>query len=442
MDGYPVNAEAETAIIAVCISPEGQEYLPKITTELMPADFNLPEHIKYFDIICSLYKTNSYVDIPAVYEEIKRRFPEEKQSMAILFIEEMKNTFFQLYALDSYIKTIKDVAARREIILKLETINTKLSNYQDMTEIASDIQTLALRLTEKQKHNSLVNAKEAVEAYKRELEELEEGISKSVSTGLKDLDDILGGGFKAGDLIVVGARTSHGKTIFVSGMALNLIKKGGVVIIFATEIRAARLIQKLVSQKAKINNYNLKFPGALKEVEKKEINEALTMLKESDLYIDEAPRPTIAQIFNNCLKVKTIRQRIDLVIIDYIQRVGGQNTKDSRYEELSKISGDLKTLAQELSCPVIVTSQLNRQVELRQGKRPTIADLRDCGRIEEEADVAILLYRPERYDAKKYPGEVEIIIEKNRDGEVGSLWSVFQKEYTLFRDKAKLECQI
>jgi len=166
------------------------------------------------------------------------------------------------------------------------------------------------------------------------------------------------------------------------------------------------------------------------------------MLKESDLYIDEAPRPTIAQIFNNCLKVKTIRQRIDLVIIDYIQRVGGQNTKDSRYEELSKISGDLKTLAQELSCPVIVTSQLNRQVELRQGKRPTIADLRDCGRIEEEADVAILLHRPERYDAKKYPGEVEIIIEKNRDGEVGSLWSVFQKEYTLFRDKAKLECQI
>lgn len=430
----PQAIDCEQKILACCLkSPEA---LVTAAEKLSPGEFYRQDFALVYEVMLNLYQNGQHVDLVTVITELRKRVNDPEAIISAVSALADLDAFPA--AIESYLQPVKEAATARRILGKIELLRAKIygHEYEDASELTNEFQSMALDAAELNEKKRLVSMREALLEFQNELDRRYRGETSAISTGLKDLDTALGGGLLPGDLILIGARPSHGKTSLVTGIALHVAEGGGVVVVFATESTATRLTQKLVSQTALIDNYRLKMPAKMEENDWRRLTEAAAKLDRLEIFINDTPKPTVAQIRSDCLKVKAKNGRLDLVVVDYIQRVEAPGKQESRYEELSRISSELKTIAQETRCPLIVTSQLNRGVESRQDKRPNMADLRDCGRLEEEADVAILLYRPERYKPDDRPGEVEVIIEKSREGETGSFWAVFQKEYTIFRDKA------
>ena len=304
--------------------------------------------------------------------------------------------------------------------------------------------------------------KTAGNAYKRD------GGLSGISTGLIDMDKKLGGMHKS-DLLILAARPSMGKTSLATNIAFSIAKtyqrgtlqdgiegtiNGGVVGFFSLEMSAEQLAARVLSEASEIPSEQIR-RGDMTESEFRRFVDAAKTLESCPLFIDDTPALPISQLAIRARRLKRIHG-LDLLIVDYLQLVRPDSTKDSRVNEVSEITQGLKALAKELQIPVLALSQLSRQVENREDKRPQLADLRESGSIEQDADVVMFIYREEYYKEREKPsdhelekiakwqddmeslhGKAEIIISKQRHGPIGIVELSFEGKYTRFGNLAK-----
>jgi replicative DNA helicase len=257
-----------------------------------------------------------------------------------------------------------------------------------------------------------------------------------LSTGFKRLDEMTAG-LQKGDLIVIAGRPSMGKTTFALNIAENAAfgAQSAKVGVFSMEMSREQLAFRMISSLGRVNQSHLRV-GNIGDEEWSRINSAITMMKNSNIYIDDTGALTPTEVRARARRLKR-EHGLDLIVLDYLQLMQVQGTKENRATEISEISRSLKALAKELSVPVIALSQLNRGVEQRQDKKPVMSDLRESGAIEQDADLIMMIYRDEVYD-KNSPrkGTADIIITKQRNGEIGELQLTFQGQFTRFENYA------
>jgi replicative DNA helicase len=268
----------------------------------------------------------------------------------------------------------------------------------------------------------------------------QEGSLSGLHTGFSGLDEMTSG-FQPSELLVLAARPSMGKTALVCNFALAVAGGGTGVLIFSLEQSSLELAERFLAIQAKVNGHKLR-QGELDEVEQYSLEQASLQLRELSLFIDDTAGRNVSQIAAVSRRLKRRSGNLGLVIIDYLQLIESEESNNrsiTREQQISTITRRLKFLAKDLQAPVIALAQLNRGVEQREDKRPRLADLRESGAIEQDADIVMFLHRPEAYDPEDRPGEADLIVAKNRNGPIGTVNLVWLKEQLRFGDRSPLE---
>lgn len=275
------------------------------------------------------------------------------------------------------------------------------------------------------------------EAWDRILErENTEGEVTGLASGFRELDGLTTG-FQPSEIIILAARPSMGKTAFVCNCGLEMAKRGNAVLLFSLEQSKLELAERFLCIHAKVNGHKVR-QGDLDDMERHALLQASSEMSEFPLFIDDQPGRTMTQITAVSRRMRR-QNNLQCVIIDYLQLVEAEDKNQPREQQISTITRRLKFLAKDLNIPVIALSQLNRSVEQREDKRPKLADLRESGAIEQDADVVMFLHRPEQYDPEDRPGEADLIVAKNRSGPTGTARLTWLKESLRFADYSPIE---
>jgi len=454
----PNNIEAEQAVIgSILVS---NEIFDEINLILSSNNFYDPIHQKIFSAIENLI----FRGMLANPITLKSYFEDEKDDLNVPdYLVKVTKFSTSIRQAVEYSKIIYDMFVRRELIkISENTIDTAKLNDLSTTgqDIIEDSEKLLYELAEKgSSHSSLISFDKALRqtidmasaAYKNE-----EGIV-GVPTGLRDLDDRLGGLHKS-DLIIIAGRPGMGKTALATNIAFNAAQKlqdsgkeKASVAFFSLEMSSEQLSTRILAEQSKIKSNDIR-RGRISDEQFDRFLETSKNISELPLYIDETPALTIAAMSNRARRIKRLHG-LDLIIVDYIQLMRGSlNYKDGRVQEVSEITQGLKAIAKELSIPVVALSQLSRQVEQRDNKKPQLSDLRESGSIEQDADVVMFVYRESYYLENKEPkpatvehaewqakmNEVsnlaELIIGKQRHGPTGNVFLEFEAMFTKFKD--------
>ena len=453
----PNNIEAEQAVIGSILL--SNDIFDETSTIVSSNNFYDPMHQKIFEAIESLI----YKGMLANPITLKNYFEEEKDDINVpeYLVKVTKFSTSVRQAIE-YSKIIYDMFVRRELIkISEQTIDSAKLNDIDSNgqSIIENSEKLLFDLAEKGSFNSsLVKFDEAMKqtiemasaAYKNE-----EGIV-GVPTGLKDLDDKLGG-LHQSDLIIIAGRPSMGKTSLATNIAFNAAQKlfenskKSSVAFFSLEMSSEQLSTRIISEQARISSNDIR-RGRISDDQFDKFLETSKNISELPLYIDETPAISIAALSNRARRIKRLFG-LDMIVVDYIQLMRGTTfNKDGRVQEISQITQGLKAIAKELAVPVVALSQLSRQVEQRDDHKPQLADLRESGSIEQDADVVMFVYREGYYLQRKEPREAtvehaewqakmnevshlaQIIIGKQRHGPIGNVTLEFEERFTKFKD--------
>ena len=276
-----------------------------------------------------------------------------------------------------------------------------------------------------------------IDAFDRINERLErEGTISGLSTGFGDLDHTTNG-FQDSELIILAARPSMGKTAFVCNVAANVaLKRNKGVLIFSLEQSKLELAERFLCLHSKINGHDLR-AGNLDDEQRKLLMQGSSELSDIPLYLDDQPGRTMPQMSAISRRLKRTSD-LGLIVVDYLQLIEPDDKRQPREQQIAQITRRLKHLSKELDVPIIALAQLNRGVELREDKRPRLADLRESGAIEQDADLVMFLHRPEAYDPEDNPGVAEVIVAKHRSGPTGIVRLTWQKEYMRFENYTNL----
>ncbi|WP_440908146.1 replicative DNA helicase [Candidatus Pelagibacter sp.] len=453
----PNNIEAEQAVIgSILVS---NDIFDEINTIISSTNFYDPMHQKIFEAVESLI----YKGMLANPITLKNYFEDEKDDLNVPeYLVKITKFSTSVRQAIEYSKIIYDMFVRRELIkISEQTIDSAKLNDLDTNgqSIIESSERLLFDLAEKGSFNSsLVKFDEAMKqtiemasaAYKNE-----EGIV-GVPTGLRDLDDKLGG-LHQSDLIIIAGRPSMGKTSLATNIAFNAAQKlqesgkKSSIAFFSLEMSSEQLSTRIISEQARISSNDIR-RGRISDDQFDKFLETSKNISELPLYIDETPAISIAALSNRARRIKRLFG-LDMIVVDYIQLMRGTTfNKDGRVQEISQITQGLKAIAKELSVPVVALSQLSRQVEQRDDHKPQLADLRESGSIEQDADVVMFVYREGYYLQRKEPREAtvehaewqakmnevahlaQIIIGKQRHGPIGNVTLEFEERFTKFKD--------
>ena len=453
----PNNIEAEQAVIgSILVSNDIFDEVSTITSSI---NFYDPMHQKIFEAIESLI----YKGMLANPITLKNYFDDEKDDINIPeYLVKITKYSTSVRQAVEYSKIIYDMFVRRELIkISEQTIDSAKLNDLDSNgqTIIENSERLLFDLAEKGSFNSsLIKFDDAMKqtiemasaAYKNE-----EGIV-GVPTGLRDLDDKLGG-LHQSDLVIIAGRPSMGKTSLATNIAFNAAQKlqdsgkKSSIAFFSLEMSSEQLSTRIISEQAKISSNDIR-RGRISDDQFDKFLETSKNISELPLYIDETPAISIAALSNRARRIKRLFG-LDMIVVDYIQLMRGTTfNKDGRVQEISQITQGLKAVAKELAVPVVALSQLSRQVEQRDDNKPLLSDLRESGSIEQDADVVMFVYREAYYLSRKEPraatvehaewqakmNEVghlaQIIIGKQRHGPIGNITLEFEERFTKFKD--------
>lgn len=431
----PHNQEAEQSVLGSALL--NKDALFDIIEILTPADFYSEIHREIFEAILELHKKNVPVDVLTVSEELKKR-----NSLDMVggraYVATLSTSVPSTSNAAEYAKIVEEKSLLRRLIGTAEDI---VQNGYDETLEANEIMDAAekgiFEIAQRGQRSDFVHIKDVLIENINTIDKVSnlDGDLIGLTTGFKDLDHMLSG-LQKSDLIILAARPAMGKTAFALSIAQQAaIKGGGSVMIFSLEMGREQLGQRLLSMESRVEMQNLK-TGNLKRNDWDKINLALDALSKADINIDDTPGITVMEMKNKCRRLKA-EKGLDLVVVDYLQLMNSVGKSDSRTQEVSALSRSLKLLARELDCPVIVLSQLSRAPEQRPNNhRPMLADLRESGSIEQDADIVMFLYRDEYYNEEtEFPGECEVIIAKHRNGSTGTVNVTWLGKYTRFADK-------
>lgn len=432
----PQNIDAEKAVLGSMMLET--EAITQVETILEPDDFYLEAHRKIFQGIINLAERDEPIDLISVNEELRQQNQIEEIGGSS-YITELANWVPTAANAEYYAKLVKNKSLLRRLITTAGNIANLGYQAEEEVDILLDkAEQMVFSLAEGRTAQGIHQIKDVlVDAFERleKVYETEGGIT-GVASGFYELD-YMTSGFQPSDLIIIAARPSMGKTALVLNMAQNMAVKNKVpVAIYSLEMSKEQLAQRLLCAEAKINGQHLR-SGQLQDKDWLVLSHALGRLSEAPIFIDDTPGITLMELRAKARRLKA-EHGLGLIAIDYLQLMQGNGRIENRQQEISEISRSLKALARELEVPVIALSQLSRAVESRINKRPQLSDLRESGSIEQDADLVLFIYRDEYYNPESdKKGIAELIIAKQRNGPVGTVETIFMKDYTRFENKSR-----
>jgi len=432
----PHSIEAEQAVLGSMFL--SKYALQKALEELNKDLFYLESHSKIFEVINDLYEKNSAIDITTVTTELDKRNI-LKQIGNVEYISEIINSVVSASNIDDYIKIVEEKAIRRRLIeTSLEIERAGYSSQDSINELLDNAETKMLNVVKTRKGTEFRKIQDVLTKTQENIEKLSlnGGDVTGLSTGFDEIDKKTSG-LHANELIIIAARPAMGKTAFAVNLATNVaIRNNKTVALFNMEMSAEQLVTRMMAAEGQISQSKLK-TGNLMKNDWKQLDEAVTRLADTKIYIDDTPGMTIAEIRAKCRRLASTDGNLGLVIIDYLQLISGSaRYAGNRQQEIAEISRALKTLAMELEIPIVALAQLSRGVEQREDKRPLLSDLRESGSIEQDADIVAFLYRDDYYtkkiDIDEYTSKSEFIMAKNRSGSTATINLIFKRDISKF----------
>ena len=443
----PQNAEAEEAVLgAILVNPK---CLDKVISILKPEYFYKPAHRYIYEAILQLSSNNNVIDIVSVSDTLNIN-----QKLELVggraFINDLSFKCITTSNVGYYANIIEEKAIKRALIQAGSEITTEGYELTPSSESLDKAEKLIFDISSRKTSSDLVPIETLIyKTYDQIDYRYKHRDEKTgVESGFYDLDELTNG-FQKSDLIILAARPAMGKTAFALNIAQNAaLKYNKTVAIFSLEMSKDQLVQRLMCSEAEVDSQRLR-SGNMQSSDWEKLANAMSSLSEAHIYIDDTPGATLADIRAKCRRLAMADKDLSMVLIDYLQLMETSSRDSDRTQQISQISRGLKLLAKELDVPVIALSQLSRATESRTDKRPQLADLRDSGSIEQDADIVMFIYRSEYYANKgqlddddsgefaKSKGEAEIIVAKQRNGPTGTVNLIFQNNITKFKNKIK-----
>ncbi len=436
----PNSLEAEQSLLGTMMV-----YARSVTTAieagLMSSHFYLDAHRKIFGAIFDLHSEGKPVDMTTVTTALKDQGI-LSQVGGVEYLLQLSDSAVTSANTKTYVNLIQNKAFQRTLIeVAQEIAEEGLQGQVDIDDYLDEAERKILGVTRTRKTSEFRNGTEVITSVLENIKKMSDNHSSitGAATGFKELDRLTHG-FQAGDLIILAARPSMGKTAFALNLGMNmaLLDPKKALAIFSLEMPAEQLISRVLSAKSTVKGDHLR-TGYLSTGEWNQLSEAVTELKATKIFIDDTPGVRVAEIFSKCRKLQS-EHGLSCIIIDYIQLISGSGKGgENRQQEVSEISRNLKALARELKVPVIALSQLSRGVESRPDKRPMMSDLRESGSIEQDADLIMLLFRESYYDNDKKEEaiengieSIEVNVAKHRNGATRRVEIAFKAEINAF----------
>lgn len=428
----PRSIEAEMSLLGSLMLDKNA--ILRVVDFLKLDDFYDPRHKKIYQAFLDLFQKNEEIDFLSVSNRLKENNHLEEVG-GYSYLTELVNSV----PTPAHVLTYAQIVQRKRILRDLIDASRKIEELgynetEDINKILDEAEKTVFSIAQKNLAQKFTHIKETLtEAFER-IEKLSQGTSglRGIPTGFSELDNILAG-LQRSDMIVLAARPSLGKSAFAITLAANIAINHKIPVgIFSLEMSRDQVIDRLISLVSGVDLWRLR-TGKLKEDDFKKINETLGVLSDTPIYIDDAPNPTVLQMKAMCRRLQA-EKGLGLVIVDYLQLIEPLNPTNSPVQQVSENSKMLKALARELQVPVLVVSQLSRAVEHRSPPIPKLADLRQSGSIEQDADVVMFIYREERYLAEtSRKGIADIIVAKQRNGPTGRVQLYFDEKTVSFK---------
>jgi replicative DNA helicase len=438
----PQNIEAEESVLGALMIDKNA--IINVADILAPEDFYKPAHEKIYDAILELYKKTQPIDIFTVTNKLKESGI-LKDLGGSAYLTKLIESVPTAAHVGHYAQIVKEKKILRDLINASGDISEKaFSSGEDLGEMLDDVEKRIFSISQKSIPQKFTNISEELKSAAERIERLgsKDGGLRGVPTGFQELDNILSG-FQQSDLVILGARPSLGKT----SLALDIVRHVAVnakkpVGIFSLEMSKEQVVDRLISAQAGVPLWGLR-TGRLEEEEKGTLSDALDVLSQTPIFIDDTPSPNILQMRSMARRLQA-EFGLSLLIVDYLQLIQPRTGSDNVVQQITEISRGLKGLARELNVPVLALSQLSRAVDQRENKRPRLSDLRESGSIEQDADVVMFIYRKDHEKSNPSPediGHAEIIIAKHRNGPTGTINLRFDQERASFTSIDKRHSQ-
>ncbi len=427
----PHSRESEESVIgAILMSADAAN---EVMDKLDPEDFYFPAHQSMFRAIRNLFNNNQAIDAITVSEEL-RRAGELERVGGVPAITRLLDIVPSASNIEYYSNVVEENAQRRALIKAGSTITDLALRLDDEIHTVLDrAEQTVMGVAGRKVGDSMQAIGPLFFTTLEELEILEQRGSEvtGLSTEFRDLDKKLTGLHPA-NLVIIAARPAMGKSALTMNIATNVALRGMPVAIFSLEMSKEEVAQRMLCSVARIDSMKVR-TGQIGEASWPRLTDAAGKLYNAPVFVDDSPVVTVTDIRAKCRRLKRIHG-LEMVVVDYIQLMQG-GSKENRQQEIAEISRSLKNLARELEIPILAVSQLNRNLEQREDKRPRLGDLRESGSLEQDADIVMFIYRDEYYNEHSdRKGVAEVIVAKHRAGSTGTVDMTFMPEYTRFSD--------
>lgn len=437
----PQAVDVESAVLGAMLLDK--EAIAKVLAIMDPSAFYKPAHQLMYKAMIDLFERSEPVDLITLSEELRRRGDLEKVG-GEYYINDLTTRVSSAANVEYHAHIVLEKALMRGLIATAsEVVSKAYTETEDALELLDEAEQRIFTISEQRMKKNFVPMSSAVHSTMEMLQSIHgkhSGVT-GVPSAFTDLDNLTGG-FQNSDLIIVAGRPSQGKTAFVLSVARNSAVLHDIPIgFFSLEMSNQQLVMRLICAEARVDAHKVR-TGRLPEDEWKKLSMSVGRLYKAKIFIDDTPALTLLELRAKARRLKA-EHGVGMIAVDYLQLMQGPRNAQSREQEISAISRSLKALAKELNIPVIALSQLNRAVEARTDKRPVLADLRESGAIEQDADVVLFIHRPEAYNIQEEGGKpteglAEIIIGKQRNGPIGSAELSFIKKYARFENLTRI----
>ncbi|MCA9333224.1 replicative DNA helicase [Candidatus Saccharibacteria bacterium] len=431
----PQNNEAEASLLGALLIDA--DAIVKIADTVGPEDFFDIKHRRIFEATMQLYEKRSPVDVLTLTEQLRATsFLEDVGGAA--YLTQLTNFVPTASHVENYADIVSQKSLRRRLIqASKDIIDIGHDESRNLNELIEEAETKLFNVSQKHVKQDIVSLETVLgESFDR-LDELhkDKGRIRGVPTGFKDLDAVLAG-LQKSDLIILAARPSMGKTALALNLAHNVaVKAEQPVLVFSLEMSKEQLVDRMLAMESGVDAWSLR-TGNLNDDDFEKIGHAMGTLSEAPIFIDDTPGITVSDLRTKARREAHMRD-IGLIVVDYLQLMSGGHRfggDGNRVQEISEISRGLKGIARELNVPLLALSQLSRSVENRSPQIPQLADLRESGSIEQDADVVAFIYREDYYNSETDRRNItDIFIKKHRNGPTGAVELFFDKEKQRFR---------
>lgn len=428
--GVPRNVEAERSVLGALLLHA--DSVVEVSHLLKPEDFYHPPHQLIFRAILDTYDASSHTDVIAVEESLTRQGHLDEAGGRDMLLD-LAGSVVSAAAINYHAEIVRDKSTLRSLLETcLDLSRRAYENAGTPAELVDEAERRIFEIARIKTASDTMSISDVIQQTFERLDKLRdrEGRLTGVASGYYDLDDMTAG-LQPGELIILAARPSMGKTSFALNLAERAASGNYKVGFFSLEMSSQQIIQNMLCGRAQINSQDLR-RGRITSEQYRHLQDVADQLYEAPIFIDDMPGLTATTLRAKCRRLKQ-KHGLDLVIIDYLQLLSAGGRVESRQQEIASISRTLKAIARELETPVIALSQLNRDVENRDNNRPRMSDLRESGAIEQDADVIMLLHREEYFKpTEENRGLAELILAKQRNGPTGTVTLRFFKQFMRF----------